>query len=1025
MKLTTSIKLAITILSISFTACNKGSDQIVDYREYTESSDSYPYSYEAGNWEYPDYTSGYTSFGNHRFKVTVDNNSPVVRVKFNPRRVDTDPSAKAIIVVNANTGRELESVHVLDSGHEMMDLVFKPNKDSKEYYVYYLPHECSGSYYPTVEYVKADQAATSHWLTETGLDNEILDNLPLADVLAAQSLDEFHSFFPMEIAASAEELNSLSSVFPSDYYLFPEYRHYPIKMRKQLPVRWMGKLVNGLRDSAKRGEYYTFQVGVYSPENSLNGLRVEYSDLSGPGKQIPKDRVTCFNTEGIDLNGKYFNKDIEIEKGTVQTLWFGIDLDEDIKPGSYKGTVIIQPEGMVADTVYLHLDISDELAQDRGDSKPEMMSRMRWLNSTVGDDENYIIDPFIPVSHSDNTVSVLGRDLVLNENGLPANIISYFSQEMTFLNEQGESILRSPVTFDVISSDGLLADWQSSGFEIEKVSEGAASWSSSSTAGPFTLKVDGRMEYDGMLDYKISLSTSVDANIKDIVLNIPLDKHVAEYILGLGLKGQRLPAELDWKWEVKNHQEGAWIGTINKGLQYVLRDDNYERPLNTNFYQDKPLNMPPSWFNEGKGGIRIRTSESGTLIENYSGERIIKAGDSLRFNIRFLITPFKLINIGEHFNTRFVHKYIPVDSVQALHGTIVNVHHANEINPYINYPFYALEEQKAYIDEAHAKGIKVKLYNTIRELSYRAYELFALRSLGDEILNTGEGGGHSWMQEHLRSDYYSAWHATRVNDAAVLNKGNSRWTNYYIEGINWLAKNQGMDGLYLDDIAFSRSTVKRIANVLSKHRGSYVIDLHSANQYNPRDGHINSAFLYMEHFPYVSRLWFGEYFDYYDNPDYWFTEVSGLPFGLTGEMLQDGGRPYHGLIYGMTTRVYGNYNPSVIWALFDDFGLADSRMIGYWVDDSPVKINSGKIRSTVFVKDEKAMIVLASWAENDLELDLEIDLTALGYDRTSLQLSSPAMEGLQEYMEYNIHSPITVPAQSGLILVLEESSVWN
>jgi len=71
------------------------------------------------------------------------------------------------------------------------------------------------------------------------------------------------------------------------------------------------------------------------------------------------------------------------------------------------------------------------------------------------------------------------------------------------------------------------------------------------------------------------------------------------------------------------------------------------------------------------------------------------------------------------------------------------------------------------------------------------------------------------------------------------------------------------------------------------------------------------------------------------------------------------------------------------------------------------------------------MIVLASWSENDLELDLEIDLTALGYDRTSLQLSSPAMEGLQEYMEYNIHSPITVPAQSGLILVLEESSVWN
>jgi len=1020
MKLTSIFKLAFLILAISFTACNKGSDQIVDYREYTESTENYPYNYEAGNWEYPDYTSGYTSFGNHRFKIKADNNSPFVRVKFNPRRIDSVPSAKAIIVVDANKGTELESVHILDSGHEMMDLVFKPNQDSKEYYIYYLPHKCSGGYYPTVVYIKADQPGTSHWLAETGLDNETLENLPLAEVLSAQSLDDFHSFFPMEVAASAEELNSLINAYPSDYYLFPEYRHYPIKMRNKLPFRWTGKLVNGLKDNAKRGEYYTFQVGVYAPESNLNGLSIEHSDLSGPCKPISKDRIICFNTEGIDLNGKYFKKDIKIEKGTVQALWFGIDLEEDVLPGPYKGMLIIQAEGVVADTVYIHLDISKELAQDRGDSKPEMMSRMRWLNSTIGVDENYIIDPFVPVSHTDKTVSVLGRDLVINEKGLPGNIISYFSQEMTFLNEQGADILNAPVTFDVISSEGLVSDWESSGYKIKKVSEGAASWSSSSTAGPFKLKVDGRMEYDGMLDYNISLSSTSDANIKDILLSIPLEKEAAEYILGLGLKGQRLPDKLDWKWEVKNHQEGAWIGTINKGLQYVLRDDNYERPLNTNFYQDKPLNMPLSWFNEGKGGIRIRTSESGTLIENYSGERIIKAGDSLKFNIRFLITPFKLINIREHFNTRFVHKYIPVDSVLALHGTIVNVHHANEINPYINYPFYALEEQKAYIDEAHAKGIKVKLYNTIRELSYRAYELFALRSLGDEILNTGEGGGHSWMQEHLRSNYYSAWHATRVNDAAILNKGNSRWTNYYIEGINWLAKNQGMDGLYLDDIAFSRSTVKRIANVLSKQRGSYVIDLHSANQYNPRDGYINSAFLYMEHFPYVSRLWFGEYFDYYADPDYWITEVSGLPFGLTGEMLQDGGRPYHGLIYGMTTRVYGKYNPSAIWTLFDDFGIAESRMIGYWVDDTPVHTENDKIRSTVFVKDEKAMIVLASWSDTDLEIEMEIDLAALEFDRSSLQLSSPAMEGLQEYKEYDIHSPIEVPAQSGLILVLEQ-----
>ncbi len=145
---------------------------------------------------------------------------------------------------------------------------------------------------------------------------------------------------------------------------------------------------------------------------------------------------------------------------------------------------------------------------------------------------------------------------------------------------------------------------------------------------------------------------------------------------------------------------------------------------------------------------------------------------------------------------------------------MVNIHHANAINPYINYPFFHLDQQKAYIEEAHAKGIKVKLYDTIRELTYHAYELFALRSLGDEILNDGEGGGHSWLQEHLGGHYHAGWHAYGVDDAAILDKGTSRWTNYYIEGLAWLAEHQKIDGLYLDDIAFSRETVKRLRTVL-------------------------------------------------------------------------------------------------------------------------------------------------------------------------------------------------------------------
>ncbi|MGW8265853.1 MAG: glycoside hydrolase domain-containing protein [Longimicrobiales bacterium] len=609
----------------------------------------------------------------------------------------------------------------------------------------------------------------------------------------------------------------------------------------------------------------------------------------------------------------------------------------------------------------------------------------------------------------------------------------------------------------------------------------SAEWTTESSSEHFAMTVEGRLEYDGMLDYRITLVPRSSVELEDIRLPVSLLPDAAEYMLGLGQKGGRRPPSVDWTWAVENHQEGVWLGGIHKGLQYVLRDENYVRPLNTNFYRNQPLNMPSSWFNEGRGGIRIveegspggpppesateagsgsatevgsgsltgaeaastaETDASPTAVTayNYSGPRSLAAGDTLHFNVRFLLTPFKSIDARTHFNTRFVHMYVPVDSVAAWGGTVVNIHHANEINPYINYPFFALDKQNAYIDEAHDKGIKVKLYYTIRELTYKANELFALRSLGDEILNDGEGGGHSWMQEHLEDHYHSAWHAWRVDDAAMLDKGTSRWTNYYVEGLSWLAEHQQIDGLYLDDIAFSRETVKRIVTVLSQERPEVVIDLHSANQFNVRDGFINSAMLYMEHFPFISRLWFGEYFEYGLDEDYWMTEVSGLPFGLMGEMLQDGGHPYRGMLYGMTARMYGNVDPRPVWGMLNDFGIAESRMLGYWLDDTPVTTGHPRILATTFARPGSVLIALASWAPEDAVVSLNVDWEGLGFGAgteqgevagsdvgpgpaadqgpaTQLRVYAPAVEGLQPESEVDL-SAVPVPAGMGLFLMV-------
>jgi hypothetical protein len=1017
------IKKLLALFIIVTFSCSQKNTETINFREKNNPASNYELIYESGNWDHPNYTKAFKSYGNHRVVIqTTDPSNNITQAIIPWRRRDNQPNEKDIIIVDTKSNTVINKKYVIESNNEFGHLIFKPNKGSNTYYVYFLPHSSTGGYYPKLTYNKPKESLDKSWLSEVKLNLETVSNIAKAKIISMQAIDDFHSFYPMEVIATKKEVSKFINNFPKDYYLFPEYRENPIKMVDFLPFRWISetKKINGISDNVFKGEFYSFQIGIFSPNKRLEDIDINFLDFkSKNGYKIKKEMITCFNKGGIDLNGKEFSKTISVNSGKTQALWFGIEIPENTKKGSYMSQIIINPKNFTADTIFIELNVSDKGIANYGDDNPKNMSRMRWLNSTIGTGKDFIIKPFTPVSVSNNIISILGRDIKLNNFGFPENIFSYFTEEMTKLKEEKEGILAHPIKFDIIRKNNLKVEWKTNSYKINQTHKSSTYWESTNISNDFTMNISGVLEYDGMLDYKINIIANKDVNIKDIKLLIPMEKEAAKYILGLGLKGGKFKENITWKWDVTKHQEGAWLGNINKGIQYVLRDETYERPLNTNFYQAKPLNLPNSWYNNKKGGINI-TSENGIVnIENYSGERSMKEGETLNFNIRFLITPFKTIDTKEHFNTRFVHKYVPVDSVIKFNGTIVNVHHANEINPYINYPFYNIEKQKAYIEEAHGKGIRVKLYNTIRELSYKAHELFALKSLGDEILNDGKGGGHSWLQEHFKSNYHSAWHATEVNDAAILNKGTSRWTNYYIEGINWLAKNNKIDGLYLDDIAFSRATVKRIANVFNKHRDSFVIDLHSANQYNHRDGFINSAFLYMEHFPYISRLWFGEYFQYDLEPDYWLTEVSGIPFGLTGEMLEKGGRPYHGLIYGMTTRVYHIYNPGAIWNLFKEFDIENSEMLGYWVEKSPIKIDNNKIKSTIYKHNDKVLIVIGSWSNKDENIELIIDWKELGINKEKAHLRSPNIGGLQNYNTFEIDKAIPINRNSGLILILD------
>ena len=975
------------------------------------------YSVASESWD--------SRYGNHRARIKVEYETEAVWAHILWRRRDQQPQDKAIIIVDAKTGEEIQNVLAVNVNREYGDLIFEPQTVPGEYYVYYLPNEIFGwEYMPDVTYARPVSKADKEWLEKNGLSKGKWRNLPQTEVVDIQAIDEFHRFDPMEMIATAAETEELLAFHQGcAYLLFPEDRAFPIRMSDDLPARWIEKGPNTIfKSEAQRGEFYVFQVGVYACEQTIDDMDVKFAELKpkASGQAIPAEAFRCFNLGGIDEGGQPFENKFEVEQGKVRALWFGVQIPIDAAAGEYESTLNIIPKGAPASELLLCLKITEQVLEDAGDSELWRHSRLRWLDSTLGLDDE-VVTPYTPLKVDGRTIECLGRSVHLGDTGLPQSIQSKFAPAMTNLMDEGRELLTQPINFAVQTERGRVA-WSGSGVDFIKQTPGTVIWESRSTGDSFTLKCRAQMEFDGHIEYNLTLSSDETVSVRNICLEIPLQRDVAKYLMGMGCKGGNRPESLDWKWDVANKQQDSlWIGDVNAGLQLKLKGENYSRPLINIYYRYKPLNLPPSWGNDGKGGCEVKEEgDNQVVVRSYSGERIIEAGKELHFDFNLLLTPFKAIAPYKHFEQRYYHQYGDVDRALDVGANIINIHHANEINPYINYPFLRTNEMREYIKTVHDKGMKAKIYYTVRELSNHVVEMWALRSLRDEIFVKGPGGGYSWLQEHLETDYIRAWFATNWKDAAIITNGTSRWNNYYIEGLAWLLKNVEIDGLYIDDTAYGREVMKRVRKVLDHLRPGCLIDLHSWNHFNERAGFISCANLYLENLPYVDRIWFGEGFDYNESPDYWLIEISGIPYGQMGEMLQDGGNPWRGMVYGMTARMPWAGNPEHIWGIWDEFGIEEADMIGYWAPSCPVKTDHQDVLATVYRRPERVLVALASWAEARVECRLNIDWKALGLEADKAKINAPSIKDFQEAMSFKHSDVIPIEPGRGWLIFIEE-----
>jgi hypothetical protein len=191
------------------------------------------------------------------------------------------------------------------------------------------------------------------------------------------------------------------------------------------------------------------------------------------------------------------------------------------------GEVVLRPfdpDPFPAGTYCLQAELldSDGALVGRARSEPWTATERPWpfLGFAGGRRESAqtrVIPPFTAVTVDGPVVRTVLRDHRLGDDGLPVSI-----------RADGGELLSGPVRLDVITPGGPLAFAPDPGLGAIRHDETAADWQAvSRSAEGHRLTVAGRLEYDGVIAYDVTLAPRDRLEVRRIELHIPYRPEVA------------------------------------------------------------------------------------------------------------------------------------------------------------------------------------------------------------------------------------------------------------------------------------------------------------------------------------------------------------------------------------------------------------------------------------------------------------------------------------------------------------------
>ena len=547
------------------------------------------------------------------------------------------------------------------------------------------------------------------------------DNIPGASVgvMPADKVME-----RMENAADPVAWAEWRKAHPAPFQLFGEDRQFAVR-NNIVPAHWIAKgsrAAERFHGVAQPGEFYPFQVCVAS--DTARKLRWKAkTDL----------KVSCITPT-----------ECEVAANGVKPIWVMVDVPKDAAGKTLKGEVVVEDAADAASaTLPFEIEVKGAVLENGGIGDAWRLARLKWLNSDIGR-EDTVTKPYEPivVDKARRTVKILGRELVLGEDGLPARVVSYFNGSNTRIVEKGMSLLAGPVKLE-INGESSTSRYAMC---FTEVTPAHAAWRAETDLGGGAKRVvEGRVDFAGECRFRVRID---GAKVEKALFEMKMPADVARFREGLGTKGGFYTEEknIEHKWDPKFNRDAVWLGSVNGGLMVRFKGANYRRPLINAYYAWQKLLMPESW---AAGGGTISLSKSGE--EAVVRAEAADAPEGAEWNFDLYITPFHRLDMKTHLGDRYCHlsqrkSEFDVKRIRDMGATVVNLHHNTIWNPYINYPYNDDSGPllKKAVKDAHDAGLLLKVYYTTRELTQNLPEFFALKSLDGEALLKRDDSVPGW-----------------------------------------------------------------------------------------------------------------------------------------------------------------------------------------------------------------------------------------------------------------------------------------